>query len=173
MNLNIDSNVLWRHHSLVCLGFSMDFHVHFFAVLGNCIVLILMNSFLSSVLHCLFLLHQCLSVMFPYPTPLKFCFIWPTGYGFYYQNFTEFLISLFSPKPWFSFVPISIFSFFNVHFIVCILNLFHYYIFMFGCFLFEVANYFYTLTFELFAQHVNNFIVFRFSNWGVIITWNM
>lgn len=78
-----------------------------FAEHGNCIVLILMNSFLSSVVHCLLLLHQCLRVMFPYSPPLIFRFISSTGYGFYYQNFTEFLISLFSPQ---------IFIFFLAHF---------------------------------------------------------
>lgn len=152
----------------------MDFHGRFFAVLGNCIVLILMNSFVSSVLHCLFLVHQCPSVMFPYPTPPIFCFMSSTGYGFHYQNFTEFLISLFSPQIFIFFLIHLHFLFFSLfHFLVCILNLFPYFIFAFGCFLIEVAYYFYTLAFELFAHHVNHSIVFRFSNWGIIITWNM
>lgn len=103
--------------------------------------------------------------MFPYPLPWKFCLIWSTGYGFYYQKFTEVLISLFSPQ-----ILISRLTHLHFFFLQCSLsclypdNLFPYFIFVFGYFLFEVDDYFYTLTFELFPQHVNHFIVFRFSN---------
>lgn len=147
----------------------LDLCVLYFAVISNCFVPILVNIFCILLYNVYFYSNNAWVLYF-----LVLHLWYSASFGLLAMiSTTKILLSFsflyFFPKPWFSFLnvlPISTFSFRKVHFLVCILNLLlHFSV----CFLFEVTDYFYTLTIELFVQHVNHFINLMFSNWGVII----